>query len=242
MIIELPVLPGASGTRRFRLGFFHFSNNNLAIRRQCAADIGGYDPRMRTSEDVDVCFRVALHDRWVACREPGVVVRHRNRRTFPAMVKQLWGWGINVGKAYEKTKIKGLYLYWVSQAQRTITRDVEIERFPMLVAGFFTVFHLAHLLLAGAALAALLGAYPVAAALGLAGVVGLVPMASTVTGRGLGFWKTLELAGVTYAANATFMTAAFLGGLRAGVIFIPAPMLPTRKPEGQDRVLEELTS
>ncbi len=242
MIIELPVLPGASASRRFRLGFFHFSNNNLAIRRECAHDIGGYDPRMRTSEDVDVCFRVALHHRWVACREPGVVVRHRNRRTFPAMIKQLWGWGINVGKAYQKTGIRGLYLYWVSQTQRTITRDIEAERFPILVAGFFTIFHVAHVLLLGAAVAAFTGAGAVALALGLLGLIGLIPMARTVTGRGLGVWKTLKLAGVTYAANATFMTAAFIGGLRAGIIFIPAPMLPTRKPDGQDRVLEELTA
>ena len=240
MIIELPVLPGASASRRFRLGFFHFSNNNLAIRRECAADIGGYDPRMRTSEDVDVCFRVAQHAKWVACREPGVVVRHRNRRTVPAMVKQLWGWGINVGQAYKKTGIKGAYLYWVSLSKRTITSDIEADGFPWLVAGFFTSFHTAHLFVLGAAVAGFFGQPWVAAALGLIAAIQFAPWVNILIERRLGVWKTLKLAGVTYLANATFMTAAFVGGLRAGVIFIPAPMLPTHRPEGQDAVLEEL--
>lgn len=240
MIIELPVLPGTSASRRFRLGFFHFSNNNLAIRRQCAEDIGGYDPRMRTSEDVDVCFRVAQHEKWVACREPGVVVRHRNRRTVPAMVKQLWGWGINVGQAYRKTGIKGLYLYWVSQRQRTITHDAEVERFPLLVAGFLTSFHLAHVTGLAALVALFMGRAWIAAGLFAITVATLIPWVWILVERELGAWKTLKLACVTYLANATFMTAAFLGGLRAGIVFIPAPMLPTRRPDGQDAVLEEL--
>jgi hypothetical protein len=240
MIIELPILPGASTSRRFRMGFFHFSNNNLAIRRSCAADVGGYDPRLLTSEDVDICFRVAKHPGWVACREPGVLVRHRNRRTMRAMVKQLWGWGINVGKAYRKTGIRGVYLYWVSQDRRTIVHDIEVERFPILVAGFFTLFHVAHALLIVAAIAVLSSAPVIAGALAGGALLSLWPFARTILDRRLGAWKTLELAFVTYVANATFMTAAFLGGLRAGIVFIPAPMLPTQKPDGQDAVLQEL--
>lgn len=240
MIIELPVLPGASASRRFRLGFFHFSNNNLAIRRDCASDIGGYDPRMRTSEDVDVCFRVAQHEKWVACREPGVVVRHRNRRTVRAMVKQLWGWGINVGQAYKKTGIKGAYLYWVSLGKRTITHDIEADGFPMLAAAFFTSFHVAHVVVLAGIVAAALQVWWLAGVLGLIAAVMFAPWVGILLERRLGVWKTLKLAGVTYLANATFMTAAFVGGLRVGVLFIPAPMLPTHRPDGQDAVLAEL--
>jgi hypothetical protein len=242
MIIELPILPGASGSRRFRLGFFHFSNNNLAIRRDCASAIGGYDPRLRTSEDLDICFRVAQHPEWVACREPGVVVRHRNRRTLAAMVKQLWGWGINVGRAYCKTGIRGVFLYWVSQRRRTITHDVEIERFPTLVAGFFTLYHVAHILAAGALLAALMASPLIALALAVGSGLALVPSGRMLAGRRLGFSRTIRLAAVTWVANTTFMTAAFLGGLRAGILFVPAPMLPTQRPDGQDDVLKELSS
>ena len=82
MIIELPILPSNRAAKRYQMSFFHFSNNNLSIRRDCAQAIGGYDPDMRTAEDVEICFRVALSDRWVACREPGVVVRHKARRTL----------------------------------------------------------------------------------------------------------------------------------------------------------------
>jgi hypothetical protein len=43
MIIELPILPSNRAAKRFRMAFFHFSNNNLSIRRECALAVGGYD-------------------------------------------------------------------------------------------------------------------------------------------------------------------------------------------------------
>lgn len=231
MIIELPIMPSDRVAKRYRMAFFHFSNNNLSIRTECAREIGRYDPEMRTSEDVEICFRVALSKDWVACREPGVVVRHRARRTLPAMVKQLWGWGINLGKAYRKTRIRGLYLYWVSATEHSIQWDVEFPRFPILVTGFITQFHVAHLFAAGAVITSLVGGpVPLAGAFGLAAVAAIFRAMHTVAGRGLGFWKTLRLAGVAYIANVSFMTAAFVGGLRAGIIYIPAAMFPPAAP------------
>ena len=41
MIIELPVLPISGGmVQRYRMGFFHFLNNTLSIRRECALELG----------------------------------------------------------------------------------------------------------------------------------------------------------------------------------------------------------
>jgi hypothetical protein len=204
------------------MSFFHFSNNNLSIRRDCALAIGGYDPDMQTAEDVEICFRVALSDRWVACREPGVVVRHKARRTLSGMVKQLWGWGINLGKAYRKTGKRGIYLYWVDSTRHTITGDFEIDRFPLLVTGYFTAFHVAHLSASGAVVAGVLGAWPVAVVLGVAGAALLVYAMHNVGGRGFGVWKTFQLACLAYLANVVFMAAAFLGAIRAGIIYVPA--------------------
>lgn len=226
MIIELPIMPSRRTAKRFRMAFFHFSNNNLSIRRECAQGVGGYDPDMRTSEDVEICFRVALSDRWVACREPGVVVRHKARRTLGGMVKQLWGWGINLGKAYRKTGRRGIYLYWVSPTEHAIAGDLEIERFPLLVTGFFTVFHVAHLVALGAAVLAVAGAWIFALAASGAATGLLLYAMRNVAGRGLGPWDTFRLGCLAYLANVTFMLAAFLGSLRAGIVYVPAAMFP----------------
>jgi hypothetical protein len=222
MIIELPILPSNRAAKRYQMSFFHFSNNNLSIRRDCALQIGGYDTDMRTAEDVDICFRVALSDRWVACREPGVVVRHKARRTLRGMVKQLWGWGINLGKAYRKTGKRGIYLYWVGSTKHAIAGDLEIDRFPVLVTGYFTAFHVAHLAALGAVLAGVVDAWLVAAALAVAATGLLLYAMHNVSGRGLGAWKTFQLACLAYLANVVFMAAAFLGAIRAGMIYVPA--------------------
>jgi hypothetical protein len=222
MIIELPILPSNRAAKRYQMSFFHFSNNNLSIRRDCALAVGGYDPDMRTAEDVEICFRVALSDRWVACREPGVVVRHKARRTLRGMVKQLWGWGINLGKAYRKTGKRGIYLYWVGSTKHMIAGDLEIDRFPLLVTGYFTAFHLGHLAALGALLAGVVGAWLAAAVLAVAATALLLYAMHNVSGRGLGIWKTFQLACLAYLANVVFMAAAFLGAIRAGIVYVPA--------------------
>ena len=222
MIIELPILPSNRAAKRYQMSFFHFSNNNLSIRRECAQAIGGYDPQMRTAEDVEICFRVALSDRWVACREPGVVVRHKARRTLFGMVKQLWGWGINLGKAYRKTGKRGIYLYWVGSSKPTIAGDLEVDNFPFLVTGYFTVFHMAHVAALGAVVAAALGSWVLALGIAVAASGLLLYAMHNVAGRGFGPWKTFQLACFAYLANVVFMTAAFIGGIRAGMIYVPA--------------------
>lgn len=226
MIIELPILPSDRAAKRYRMAFFHFSNNNLSIRRECAVDVGRYDAEMHTSEDVEICFRVALSDRWVACREPGVVVRHKARRTLRGMVKQLWGWGINLGKAYKKTGIHGVYVYWVSSTEHSIAWDAETERFPILITAFLTQFHVAHALAAVAVAVAAAGFTAPAIMVGVAALALLLLSMHNVAGRGLGPWGTFRLGCVAYLANVTFMTAAFLGGLRAGMVYVPASMFP----------------
>jgi len=150
MIIDLPF--GAAGRaakaargRPVRMGFFHFSNNNLSIRRQCAREVGMYDVRATKSEDVDLCFRVARSPQWVAYREDAAAVRHKGRRTLWALILQMWGWGFYVGYPYAKTGIQGVYLYWLNTRKHKFRRS-EIERFPILVCLFATEFHLANVL------------------------------------------------------------------------------------------------
>jgi len=226
MIIELPGLPTKGVTRRYRMAFYHFSNNNLAIRKQCVIDAGMYDPAMRTSEDVDLCFRVAGTKDWVACREPGVVVRHKARKTLGGMVKQLWGWGINLGKVYRKTGIKGIYVHWVSSTRHAVTSDFQTGMFPILVCAFLTAFHVAHLFAAGAIVLAILGLTLPAVAVGVLAVLLLLRSMHAVAHMDMTVWRRIKLAAVAYVGNAVFITAAFIGGLSSGVILVCSSTYP----------------
>jgi hypothetical protein len=158
-----------------------------------------------------------------------VEVRHKARRTLKAMVRQLWGWGINLGLVYRKTGITGLYFYWVSYGKRTIVADWEWPRAPILACGFLSLFHLSQLLLLGAVVSLVAGWPGPAAATAPVALAVLGPTVRPLRATGLGWWGLVRLAAVAYLANVTFMTAAFLGGLRAGMVLIPAPILPTAR-------------
>jgi len=215
-------LPG----RRLTMGLFHFSNNNLAVRKRCAQDVGMYDPAFTTSEDVDLCFRVALSRDWVACREPGVLVRHKARRDLRGLLRQMWGWGRNVGPAYQRVRRKGLFFYWVGTGSRSIEHAIEWPRFPMLVCAMPTVFHAMHaaaLVTVGFALASSVPGVLVAG--GLTAWLGRRWADDALRSK-----AGLPLVVVHYLANAAFQLAAFTGGLRHGMVLVPTSILPPRGP------------
>jgi hypothetical protein len=226
MIIELPALPTKSGGKRYRMGFYHFSNNNLAVRTRCARELGMYDPRALTSEDVDLCFRLALSDHWVACREPGVVIRHKARRTLRGLIRQMWGWGIRLARPYAKTGYRGLYAYWVGPKTHTVDHHLEIDGLPLLCCAFFTDFHLAHALALAALLSWALGSGAVAAGLAILAAAVFWRHLGDVRRSGLPPLRMVGLAAVHYVANVTFLLAAFLGGLGQGMVLMPASILP----------------
>ncbi|MBI3769069.1 MAG: hypothetical protein HY271_11340 [Deltaproteobacteria bacterium] len=230
MIIEFPVMPSLGVVHRYRMGYFAFSNNNLAIRKRCAAEIGMYDSEASTSEDVDICFRAVRSPTWVLCREVDMTIRHKARKNLGAMMRQLWGWGIKLGRPYAKTGVTGVYLHWVDSVRHTITRHVEIEPFPWLVCAFVTDYHVAHALLLVAAVLAVLGHLWSAALIAVLAVPFLWRALRDVRQAGLGPWETVELAGVHYLANLTFITAAVIGGLRCGVLLLPASVFPPHRP------------
>ncbi len=206
----------------YKMAFFHFSNNNLSIRKQCAQDVGSYDPKAAKSEDVDICFRVAQSDNWVALREQGCELRHKARKSFSAFVKQMWGWGYHVGYPYSKTGIKGFYLYWVSAKKRDITFDIEFEHFPWLICLFVTDFHIAHLFF-GLMLIALLAGSSWLTALS-AVLVGVFAWRALYDERqlGLGFRQTLQIGVLHYIANLVFIPATILGALKHRIVLLPS--------------------
>ncbi len=227
MIIDLPLnidkIHRAVGQGRpLRMGFFHFSNNNLSIRKQCARDLGMYDLNATKSEDVELCFRLAVSPDWIAWREDAAVVRHKGRRTLWQLISQMWGWGLYVGYPYAKTGIRGVYMYWIDGREHDLAGRFETARFPILICVFGCDFYLAngfailalmsavtgHLMLAAAAAAAL--AWPARGYLYDVRHAGLAP------------WKTVKLAVVHYLTNVAFTVASFVGALRYRVILLPS--------------------
>jgi hypothetical protein len=227
MIIDLPLLLDSGGknalaSRPIRMGFFHFSNNNLSIRRQCARDIGMYDPAAIKSEDVDLCFRVAQSPKWVAWREDAAVVRHKGRRTLWGLLTQMWGWGRYLGYPYSKTGVRGVFLYWLNGRDHKLVGRFETGYFPILVCCFATDFYFTNLLL----LLLIWAAWSGHNLIGLAAIAGLLWAApryfSDVRQVGFRTWPTLKLALVHYLTNLAFTIAAFTGALRHRVILIPS--------------------
>ena len=229
MIIALPIEAAKPG-RKHRVALFHFSNNNLAIRRSCSAELGGYDPESTTSEDVDICFRLIRHPSWVACREPGMVIRHKSRSTVPAMLKQMWGWGIRLGHAYVKTNLRGTHFYWVSRKGPAITQSIELPRTPGFICIYLTDFHLMHILGVLTAALTILGMWSWAIGAGIATAAVAMSYLAVVWTQPLSIGARIKLALAHYVSNLAFITASFLGGLRCKIILIPASIFPPNEP------------
>jgi hypothetical protein len=227
MIIELPLFSDSSrrnqaNARPIRMGFFHFSNNNLSIRRQCARDVGMYDLKATKSEDVDLCFRVAMSPKWIAWREDNAVVRHKGRRTLWGLITQMWGWGLYVGYPYAKTGIRGVFLYWLNGRNHTLVGRFETDRFPILVCAFPTDFYFVNAFTILLVLAACFGQWWLTL-IAIAGLAWATPryLADIRKVTMLPSAK-VKLAIVHYLTNVAFTAAAFLGALRHRIILIPS--------------------
>lgn len=72
----------------------HVPGCNLAVRRRCLEEIGGFDPRYRAAgDDVDVCWR--LQERgWTIGFSPAAMVWHYRRGSLRAYWKQQRGYGL----------------------------------------------------------------------------------------------------------------------------------------------------
>jgi hypothetical protein len=164
-------------------------------------------------------------------REKNNFVRHKARKSFPAFVRQMWGWGYHVGYPYAKTGMRGIYLYWINSHNHRISSDLEFESFPLLVCLFLTDFHVAHLLLGFTLFFGLMGQFFLSAfALALSSLF-IWRYLRDDREVGLGLWKTFKLSLVHYIANVVFVTAAILGASKYRVLLIPSPIFRPKSPE-----------
>ena len=60
---------------------------NAAIRRAAFTQVGGFEPRIRSGGDADLCYRIQAAG-WELERRPEAAAVHHNRQTIPRMLAQ----------------------------------------------------------------------------------------------------------------------------------------------------------
>jgi glycosyltransferase involved in cell wall biosynthesis len=69
-------------------------SSNLAVRRTAFESLGGFDPHLRTLEDVDLCWRLLESDQRIVFSPLAVVAyRHRTHLTDSTAQAFWWGYG-----------------------------------------------------------------------------------------------------------------------------------------------------
>ena len=103
MLIDLSLLlnSGAQSPiaeRPIRMGFFHFPNNNLSIRKQCARDVGMYDPRRAKRRRRRSVFSGSTQSKVGGmARECGDRQTQGKKLRLWGLIEQMWGWGLAPG-------------------------------------------------------------------------------------------------------------------------------------------------
>ncbi|SDY92693.1 Glycosyl transferase family 2 [Micromonospora pattaloongensis] len=85
-----PYLPGAYG-----------SGANMAFRTDALRRLGGFDPLLRTGEDIDVLLRVVLGGRALVY-EPAAIVWHTHRREVRALRRSMYHYGVGLSAVVAK--------------------------------------------------------------------------------------------------------------------------------------------
>ncbi|MDI2027222.1 mycofactocin biosynthesis glycosyltransferase MftF [Saccharopolyspora sp. TS4A08] len=67
----------------------------LLVRTETLAELGGFDETLRFGEDVDLVWRLTA--RHQARYEPAAIVEHAPRPSWPALLKQRYGYGCSAG-------------------------------------------------------------------------------------------------------------------------------------------------
>ena len=208
-------------------GVFHpfFATANAAFRREALLQAGGFDPRCKTGEDIDVSIRVARAG-WELWFEPAARITHFHRHTLRGLLRQWFDYGFGHAYLFRKhgpRRRLELYRYDLGEGNESPFGVRRVVGVPSPVHGmvFLSSFHAMHAGLAAGG-AALLLSQPVAAAVALAG-------AAAAGGWYFGIrfdprrpLASLALSGVRYVADLAYVAGGFLGGLREGMLYVEA--------------------
>jgi hypothetical protein len=73
----------------------------MAFRTAALRELGGFDLRLRTGEDIDVLMRMVMTGRAVVY-EPGAIVWHAHRRELTAMRRTVFRYGVGLTAVMSK--------------------------------------------------------------------------------------------------------------------------------------------
>ncbi|MCW3817419.1 glycosyltransferase family 2 protein [Micromonospora sp. DR5-3] len=85
-----PYLPGSYG-----------SGANMAFRTDALRRLGGFDPRLRSGEDIDLLLRTVLAGHALTY-EPGAIAWHTHRRELRALRRTMYQYGVGLGTVLTK--------------------------------------------------------------------------------------------------------------------------------------------
>lgn len=87
--LDLGPAPGRVATGG-RIGYV--PTTTLLVRREVVEQVGGFDEDLRYGEDVDLVWRI-VDAGWDVRYEPAAVVTHRNRGSWPGLIRQRYRYG-----------------------------------------------------------------------------------------------------------------------------------------------------
>jgi cellulose synthase/poly-beta-1,6-N-acetylglucosamine synthase-like glycosyltransferase len=194
-----------------------FPTANLAIRRELLVQLGGFDERCVTGEDLDLSIKVARSGRRIFY-ERRAKIRHRFRTTLPELLRQYFNYYRFHPYVLKKhAKRKELELFFADPGRRRwISWRVPMPVHVVIAPTTFSVMYLAMIL----ALAAYgLDAPDVAlACAAVATIVGL-----THCFRAFQYRRPLESAKflvIRHLLNWACVLGGLIGGIREGVLYL----------------------
>lgn len=84
----------------FRQQLPYVGAGNLAVRREAALAIGGWDEELLTAEDLDFCIRLVRHFGCPILHQVDAVLFDRYRTTTEALLGQAWNHGRGLGQVH----------------------------------------------------------------------------------------------------------------------------------------------
>lgn len=200
----------------------YFGCLNLSIRRSCLDEIGPFDERLRTGEDIDLCLR-GIHSRWELYFNPRARVEHWNRTTAAGLARQWFHYGYYHARLFRKHTAGSVEVLLLNPNPRAHARYFVVfyrERAPVRALVFLTSFAALQASAIVTAILALTGPRWLAlAALAALVLAALVYLADDVRGA-VPLPRRVAFAGLRYLVNASLFWGGLLGGLGEGYLYV----------------------
>ena len=216
------------------VGVFHpfFATANAAFRKSVLEEVGGFDTRCATGEDIDLSIRVARagYELWF---EPTAKIAHFHRHTLSGLLKQWFHYGLGHAYLFRKHDPRRrlqVYRYDLSPRNDNPLGIARVLNIPFAVPTmvFLSSFHVMN---AAAVVAAVTWA---SGAEGLFAVAAATFVGSAAWYFGIRFdsrtpLRSLAFSGLRYLADAAYVAGGFLGGLGEGMIYLEATRTRKRR-------------